>query len=42
MAVSLIVCIICGILTNILLGYKAYHAGGIVGGAVIGTLMVVF
>lgn len=41
-AVSLTLCTICGILTNVLLGYRAYHPGGILGGAAIGILMVIF
>lgn len=39
---SLIVCTVCGIFMNVLLGYKAYHPGGISGGGVIGVLMVIF
>lgn len=39
---SVAACTLCGIFTNVLLGYRIYHPGGILGGAFVGILMVIF
>jgi len=40
--ISVGICTLCGAFTNVVLGYRAYHPGGILGGAFVGLLLVVF
>lgn len=40
--ISVCVSVLCGLATNVLLGFKVYHPGGILGGALVGALLMVF